>query len=102
MAPYPTTSTVLSASAGRVPCAHTPASCARTKPGTPRNDDSMSVIASSAVDASWMPRPLHSSTPWGTCGRTCSTPAVIVCTSLSDDIRGIRALSSSEKRYGGT
>ena len=55
-------------------------------------------MASSAVDASWMPRPLQSSTPAGTCGRTCSTPAVIVCTTLSDVIRGISALSSSEKR----
>ena len=98
MAPYPTMTTVLSARAGRVPGAQTPASWARTNPGTPRSEASISVIASSAVDASWMPRPLHSCTPSGTCGRTCSTPAVIVCTTFSEVMRGISALSSSENR----
>ena len=102
MAPYPTMSTVRSASAGRVAGAHTWASCARTNPGTPRSDASISVMASSAVEASWMPRPLHRVTPSGTWGRMCSTPAVWVCTTSSEVIRAMTSLSTGEKSYGGT
>ena len=49
-----------------------------------------------------MPRPLHRVTPSGTCEATCSTPAVIVCTTRSRGISAISSLSPARKRYGGT
>ena len=50
----------------------------------------MRVSASSAVDVSWMPRPLQRVTPGGTSGRKLSTPAVRVCTTRRPGIRGAR------------
>ncbi len=59
-----------------------------TNPGMPRSEARVRVSASSAVEALWIPRPLHSSTPSGTWPRTWSTPAVSVWTTFR---RGIRA-----------
>ncbi|OLE23208.1 MAG: hypothetical protein AUG49_16640 [Catenulispora sp. 13_1_20CM_3_70_7] len=68
----------------------------------PRSAESVRVRASSAVDASCRPRALHSVTPSGTNGRTCSYPAVSVCATFN---RGIRAIScgwASANAYGTT
>ena len=80
IAPYPTSSTVLSASAGCQPGVHSCRSWARTNAGTPRSDERTSVSTSSAVEVSWMPRPLHSVTSGGIADRMLSTPAVRVWT----------------------
>ena len=102
MAPYPTSSTVLSASAGCQPGFHSCRSWARTNAGTPRSDDRISVSASSAVEVSWMPRPLHSVDAVGDRGRMLSTPAVSVCTSRSEVICGITSATAGPTAYGGT
>ena len=49
----------------RVPARSTRAVLARTNSGTPRSEASTSVSASSAVEVSWMPRPLQRVTPSG-------------------------------------
>ncbi len=102
MSPYPTISTVLSASDSLRSGRHSPRSWARTKPGIPRSDARVSVRTSSAVDALWIPRPLHSSTPSGTAGRMSSTPAVMVCTTLSAGILPSRSACGTVDMYAGT
>ena len=89
--PYPTISTDLSASDGRFVASHEARSWARTNSGIPRRLARTSVSVSSAVEVSWMPRPLQSTTPSGTHVAMCSTPAERVCTtfrfgSLAEDL----------------
>ena len=88
IAPYPTISTDLSARAGRHRGFHSRRSWARTNSGMPRSDDRIRVSVSSAVELSWMPRPLHRVTPSGICERTLSTPADSVCTTSRLDHPG--------------
>ena len=62
----------------------------------------MRVTASSAVDESWMPRPLQRVTPGGTSGRKLSTPAVRVCTTSRPGIRPEHVGATAPTWYGGT
>ena len=102
MSPYPTISTVLSASAVRQPWFQRPSAWSPTNPGMPRSDARVSVTASSAVEALWMPRPLQSSTPSGIWLRMWSTPAVSVCTTLRRAICANTSPCSGPSSYDGT
>ena len=89
---------VLSASDSRVPAPTRRASWARTKSGTPRRLARISVSVSSAVEVSWMPRPLHSGHAARARRRMCSTPADRVCTTFSRGSWARRSPSAGRKR----
>ena len=103
IAPYPTSSTRLSASAGCQPDSHSRRSWARTKPGTPRSDwpgsGSAPARRSTCRGCRGRCRAARRRAPFA---RMLSTPAVSVCTTSRLVIRGSTSAPAGPTAYGGT